>query len=380
MAAKSSGLDDTGLLELLKGDEQKVQKIQKGISMDPEFESKFRAYTQALSEGKTVGREQVYQGLDGVVQQGEEFRALVGELNAEMSKYFNTYEESLGSITDKTLVEKLAKMMGPWGQAWSERRSYDRLKASPLKSSASQMLTHGKNIAEVVGREEQKMTEAYKQIKRGRIKMAETYKEAETKLDEWTKVFTEKSELVNQLTQELEIAEMNQRGELQQRLETVKLEYHNADLNKEKYTVILRRITEDAPHIDKRLEMYMETVKNLTALRTNTAQQVLHYADILPLTQEIIESAMAVKGADMYGQQIRATLAASQKMAGNATKQIAITTAKSLDAKNMTPEEFAKVASDLIEAAKIRDTVIARAKEFVEQNGDASVGKYHNEQ
>jgi len=374
MAVKTGmeGIEGSGLLEIVQGVQQGKEKMGQGIAIDADFETRFRSYTQALSKGETGQRAEVYKGLDGVMKQGDDFRKLVGEMNVGLSRYFASYQESLGTITDKSTLEKVVSKMGPFGAAWADKRVYSRLLDQPIDTSAGQMLKHGANIAQIILREEQKMKQAYNIVQQGKLQMSEKYKEAEAGKEKWSSAYSDKERQVNELTERLSIADPHERGPLQQELDLAKIARDDARGKMDQYTVVLQRITEDAPQVEKHLDSYISIIKDLANMRTDIQQKVLHYQNVLPLVKKVIESTMAVKGADMFGEQLRAAVATATHLVTNAAMEVANTAAKTLDAKIMTPDEFAVAAQRLVKAAETYDAAIGRAEGYVQTGGNPS--------
>ena len=348
--------ESKGLLDLLK---QQDEKLQTNVSMD--FDEQFKSYQMEREKGIESDKETVQQSLDGTINRGNEFKAIVGEMNVALSKYFNQYNEELGGITEyKGLIENIASKFS-FTKTWADKKVYERLQEQPLDKSTSQMLIHGKKVSEIIDREVGKMSQAYKLVTLDKNEASKQFDEAQEKLEEWEGKEKKLKLDLDAITESLQVADDTERAKLQLEFDETKLAYDDASTRVNDYRVTVNKAKEHIPLLEKHLESYIQIIKDLKGMSTNIKQDVLHYKNILPEVQRVYEAVLATKGADVFGEQVRATVNQATQFVGNATNSIAKTAAKMQTAEAMSDAEFNAVYQDIVNSQKIYEDAFAEA-------------------
>ena len=346
---------------------QNIGKVSsKSFGADSEFDKQFGQYRrQASQKIEDQDTTQKYQGLDGTITQMNEFNQIVIEMNRDLAKYFATYEETLGDIQEYSgFLEKFAaNWLGEWGKAYVARKVYDRMGKNPLDKSAHQILSHGSGITKIIARELGHMEEAYKNVVEDRIKVTTEWGDAQKGFDNWSAVYKDKSTEVSILKDKLNITTDNTRPKLEQDLAIATRYLEDAQKKRDQYEVIVTKCAEQSPILEKHLESYTSVISNLRNMRQNIQQDVLHYANILPQLQQVLQAVQAVKGADMFGDQMRSTVNGSTVLVSKAAKEVAVVAAKMLETKPLTEEEFDTVKRTLLEASELYNNAFAKVEE-----------------
>lgn len=364
-----SSIESDSILKTLDQDAKKLSKVSFG--RDSNFEQAFDKYKDTMQQSiASRDATQIQGGIDGMIKQGQDFRAIVSEMNVNLSKYFTDINEKMENISEyQGLMENAAAKFGQslgWkgAVAWANRRVYDRMKTHPIDKSTTQMLLHGKNIVGIINREIGNMEKATVTVTKDLDNVTRDYDLAQGKYTEWHGLAEKKKAELSELEEKLQYAEDTAvKAGLQKKVDTARKVYDDASIKADQFQVVVTKSNEQRPILQKHLESYVQIIKDLKNMRTNIQQDVAHYANVLPNVQKVYETLTSVKGADQFGEQMRATVKGATDFVVKSAREVAAIGEKMLKSQPVSPEEYDKFTQILIDATSKYESGFAAAAE-----------------
>jgi hypothetical protein len=331
----------SGLLAKIKSGETKYESI-----LDT---YKFEQRTGSTTKGKTQTRE----GLTARVQQTEEYRKLVGEYNLELVKYFGAYKGELDSIATYRGLEKILIHFGPTGQVWALKSYANRTADAPIDEVPKQMITIGGKIKTIAENKIQVIEDAYVIVTKDLESATTRFDDAQKLYDQITVQQKDLQAKVAEVGEQLKVATETDRAKWLDKKNTLQAQLDDVEITVGQTANIIKNCNEEIPLLQTNLESYKSIVRDLTVMKTDIQEKIMHYANILPIVQRVKEAALAVKGIEVYGTQIRNTVNQATDIVTGIAKEISAAESRVMGAKIMTPEEKATYRQNLMDAVNI---------------------------